>query len=254
MRALVVVALGALWTGCCFCPIGLPEQTEEERAASRAREAEREAEREAARQAAIARATPRARTLDRVAALIDPHAPVAATECPDDEIEAARGGFQINSMFTPTLDYGALPGVTPSTPPEWRWLVNDRGANLLAVRERGEAASDQLREQVGDVTHRYVAVFVTQSRTLPAVTREPGVLREGEWTPGSYRGGVHIVDLDAAQVICSAPFETTSHAEVEGDDLAEAILEDFQERVEASATDSLQEHTVHFNLNLIGWL
>lgn len=255
MRALFPLLLGAQLAGCCFCPIGGRELTPEERAAAEQQRAQRAAQEAAERQAALARAVPRARSLDRVAALIDPSAAVPVVACPDDEIEAARGGFRITSIFTPTVDYGSLPGVTPPTAPEWRWLVNSEGQRYFTVREQGEAAPEHLRERVGGVDHRWLAVFVTRERTLPRVTRPASLLREGEWAPGDYRGGVYVVDLDAMRVICSTPFHAESSDQLlDDDDLEADILEDFQEAVEREATEELQEHTVHFNLNLVGIL
>lgn len=252
-RLLTLTLLGLSAQACCCCPMGIGgEVTPEDRARMEERREAEATERREARERAVVRG----RAYASVAALIDPAAAVPTTECPDDEIEASRGGFRITSMYVPTVDYGSLPGVSPPTPEPWRWLGNDELQPLVRAHREPETAEDHVLERAGDIAHRYLAVFVGDDRELPVVTQEPGILRAGQWRPGSYRGGVYMVDLDAGRVICSTPFtaQSTEGLDVGDDDLGDALLEDFQSQVEARATDALQEHTVHFNLDLVGFL
>lgn len=248
LRATVILAVLLLAQACC-CPIG-PSSPEE-----RAARAEREAARAAERQAAIARSTTRAQAYANARTLIDPTAAVPVVACPESEIEAARGGGPvIVSLMIPTVDYGSLPGAPQPTPPEWTWLGNSALDPIARLHREPAAVDDETKARAGDVTHRWLAVFVAHERVMPRVVGDG-------WEGGRIRGGVYVVDLDTSRVICSTPFSAESSDDVEVDDegilrtsLAEAIEEDFQENVEAEATDALQEHTVHFNLNLVGIL
>src|SRR5688572_9955584 len=95
--------------GCC-CPIGGSSTPEERAAREQARQAE-EARQEAERRLAIERAPRRAAFYARVHTLIDPRAAVPGADCPDDAIDAARGGGSVVTLFPPAVDYGSLPGV-----------------------------------------------------------------------------------------------------------------------------------------------
>lgn len=253
---MIAGALVAL-SGCC-CGLGRP-LTEEERAAQEERRRAAEAERQAATAAAIAAAPARAQRFAQVAALIDPHRPVARTPCPEAELAAAEPS--ILRMTLPTVDYGRLIGATVPSPAEWSWLNDNHIALLEQVRTNPTGATESQLERVGRSDKRYIAVFVTEERQLPAVARREGFIRDGEYTPGFFAGGVHIVDLDGPRVVCGVPFEAESSDSVSFDDrgllrttFEEAILEDFQERMEDAADDAVESITAHAKINLVGLL
>lgn len=252
-RLMMAGALFAL-SGCC-CGLGGRPLTEEERAAQEERRRATEAE----RQAAIAGAPARAQRFAQVAALIDPHAEVARTPCPEAELAAAEPS--ILRMDLPTVDYGRLIGATVASPAEWSWLNDDHVTLLEQVRTNPTGASESQLEQVGRSDKRYLAVFVTEVRQLPAVTRQEGIIRQGQWEGGVFIGGIHIVDLDGPRIVCSVPMEAESSDSVTFDDrgllrttFEEAILEDFQEQMEDAADDAVESITAHASINLVGLL
>lgn len=242
MRLWVLLALVA--SGCC-CALG-GELSEEER---QRLEAERSAEREA-RAAAIENAPARAGRVPGIASSLTPGRPTLQ-RCPDSVLEERLG----SSVLRHTIPAASLRGLSASEEPGWAWQSSSELESWRRIRDGESNLAESLLERAGGASTSLTVVFVHTERALPRVAREDGLFRAGSFETGYWVGGLHVVDVDAGRVLCSAPFEAESSEEIRGDDdFAEAIQDDFRERFEFAANAALSRVTDQLSVNVHGIL
>jgi hypothetical protein len=164
--------------------------------------------------------------LARARAAVPGPSELAETRCPDGEIlraageHASTGGQGQTVLALPGVSYESLAGFVDrgttrraDGDDDWLWLDS---ADLSRVRSEGSARR-AAEETVG---RRYLIVLRASTRSMPKVTGEGARLgvfsrqvefRSGEsFAPGVFQGGLAVVDVAAARVVCQVPLEVQS--------------------------------------------
>ncbi len=258
LRALLLAACSTqllLITACCCCGgPGLPLSPEDRERLAKEREA-REAEEAQAKEEALARAPVLAASYQTIHQAIDLGAAFDKVACPDDALRVAeKVESSLFRMELWTVDYASLPGVTRADKADWEWLNHSDIANLakIGLDPSGEH-SEYTLENVGNPEHRYLAVFVTEERSLPGKV-EKKFLAADEFDSGYFAGSLVVVDLEDRKTVCSVPFEAENSDEIDDDggDWNKIVLKDFKQNVEDRGQEALETISGEAKINVVG--
>jgi hypothetical protein len=175
---------------------------------------------------------------------------VEARPCPDAEIQRAAPPLERASSYfgdvafiRPILDEST--GELWSPPQRWQWLTDPTILRL-------PAAHDYDRRTLA--TLRYLAVLRSGEKTLPEALA-PGTAGIGRrrlvagthFRPGTFRGGLFIMDIQRATVVCQTPLDVQGSAFVDyrpDGPLAEtpqaALTADFQKQLFERAREAMR--------------
>jgi hypothetical protein len=186
---------------------------------------------------------------------------VEARSCPDAEIEKASPARErIHSYFGDVAFIRPIlyqtTGEVWSPPQGWEWLTDS------AIR-RLPAAHDYDLGPLG--TLRYLAVLRSSEKSLPEPLA-PGTSRIGgrrmiagtHFRPGTFRGGLFVMDIQRAAVVCQAPLDVTSSAFVDyrpDGPLAaapqDAVTQDFQKQLVERSRAAMRQISQSARVSLV---
>lgn len=156
-------------------------------------------------------------TLARAAPAIDPSVSPKVVQCPS-EVKGTAAVFTyetLSKVVAPYLDGGALrPPALDSQKVAYVDLVSSSGAatGLVPVWATADGVT-KLAPKI-DAVGRWVIVLTSLGTVAPLVEipeRMSGQsVVEAHFTPGSYQGGMFVLDRESGKVVCSAPVAADS--------------------------------------------
>jgi hypothetical protein len=172
--------------------------------------------------------------LRRLAAGVPAAAEVAPRACPDHEIVATADREQTVSwlgtlvllpqIFGPSMAWRAPLGPRRSDEDAWKWAHSEVVQRIQDSANAQEAGEDYGRA-LGEIARRRYVAWVEASRLTRPRPIAPGEEVAGgtrrrlvagtHFSPGVIQGGLFVVDVRSASVVCQVPLDVTSSPSVE---------------------------------------